>query len=110
MDGLIPSGNRRTFEDFQNQVPKEFQPTFNQLREFCLSLGGNIVENIRMHRIVFGKSFDFRWFADLEPTSQGIILKVQKNRKESPVIFKIKKEGEIEDLKNLINEAFNSIH
>ena len=109
MGSLMPSGGGRTFEDFQNQIPKEIQPTFSQLREFCLSLSGNIVENVRMHRIVFGKSFDFRWFADLEPTSEGIIVKVQKNRKELPVIFKVKKEQGIEELKNLIKEAFNSI-
>jgi len=110
MHGLIPSGHERTFEDFKNQIPKEIQPIFTHLREFCLSLGENVVENVRMHRIVFGKSLNFRWFADLEPTSEGIIVKLQKNRKESPLTFKIQKEEDFEDLKRLVNEAFTSIH
>ena len=106
MHGLIPSEKRRTFEEFKNQIPKEIQPLFIQLRGYCLSLGGNVVEDVRMHRIVFGKSMNFRWFADLEPSLDGIIVKVQKNRKESPVTVKIQKEDKFEDLKNLISEAF----
>lgn len=110
MHGLIPSENRRTFEGFKNQIPMEIKPIFIQIRDYCLSLGENVVEDVRMHRIVFGKSLNFRWFVDLEPTSEGIIVKVQKNRKESPTTFKIQKEVEFEDLKNFIHEAFASIH
>lgn len=109
MHGLIPSKNRRTFEEFKNQIPKEVQPLFIQLREYCLSMGENVVEDVRMHRIVFGKTMNFRWFADLEPSLEGIIVKVQKNRKESPVTIRIEKEEKFEDLKNLISEAFVTI-
>lgn len=47
-----------------------------------MSLGGNVVEDVRAHRIVFGKSLSFRWFADLEPENDSIIVKIQRNRKE----------------------------
>ena len=62
-----------------------------------------------MHRIVFGKSLTFRWFADLEPLPEGILVKVQKNRKEQPTTIMIQNEN-AEDLKNLIKEAFTEIH
>lgn len=110
MHGMIHSRNKRTFEDFKNQIPREIKSLFFQIRELCLSFGENVVEDERMHRIVFGKSMNFRWFADLESTSEEIIVKIQKNRKEFPITFKIQKEEKFEDLKNLINEAFTSIH
>lgn len=110
MDGLISSGNHRTFEDFKKQIPAETMPLFEEIRAYCLSLGDNVVEDIRMHRIVFGKSMTFRWFADLEPSQEGVIIKVQKNRKESPLIIDLKLNQEIDDLKSILQEAYTTIH
>ena len=110
MDGLISSGNKRTFENFKNQIPKSSLTLFQELRDYCLSLGQNVVEDVRMHRIVFGKSLTFRWFADLEPLPEGILIKVQKNRKEQPTTIMIKNSDNTDALKNLIKEAFTEIH
>ena len=110
MDGLISSGNKRTFENFKNQIPKSSLTLFQELRDYCLSLGQNVVEDVRMHRIVFGKSLTFRWFADLEPLPEGILIKVQKNRKEQPTTIMIQNNENTEDLKNLKKEAFTEIH
>jgi len=110
MDGLISSGNKRTFESFKNQIPKESLALFTQLRDYCLSFGENVIEDVRMHRIVFGKSLTFRWFADLEPLREGILVKIQKNRKVQPTIIMVQNDRNTEDLKNLIKEAFTEIH
>ena len=110
MDGLISSGNKRTFENFKNQIPRQSLALFEALRDYCLSLGENVVEDIRMHRIVFGKSLTFRWFADLEPLPEGVLVKVQKNRKEPPFITKVQNDGNTEELKSLLQEAFTEIH
>ncbi len=84
---LISFGNKRTYEDFKKQIPIPVQPLFDSIREVCLSLGKNVVEDVRMHRIVFGKSMTFRWFADVEPQEDGIMIKIQKSRKETPQLF-----------------------
>lgn len=110
MDGLISSGNHRTFEDFKKQIPAAAMPIFQEIRQYCMSLGNNVVEDVRMHRIVFGKSMTFRWFADLEPSQEGVIIKVQTNRKEPPVIIDVKLNQEIDDLKSILNEAYTKIH
>ena len=65
---FVSFGNKKKFNDFKNQIPIIVQPLFEELRQFCLELGENIVEDVRMHRIVFCKSMTFRWFADFEPT------------------------------------------
>jgi len=95
---------------FKKQVPSNVQPLFDVVREFCLSLGENIVEDIRMHRVVFGKSITFRWFADVEPEREGIIIKIQKSRKEEPQILQIKVGQEITELKEIIKNAFERIN
>ncbi|MCH7757153.1 MAG: hypothetical protein IIA19_01550 [Thaumarchaeota archaeon] len=110
MAEFISSGNKRTFEDFKKQIPQPVVPLFILIRDYCLSIGEKVVEDVRMHRIVFGKSLSFRWFADLEPSSEGIFVKVQKNRKEQPVIIFIKLNQNIEDLKLILKEAYTIIH
>jgi len=90
MDEIISFGKKRDYNDFKKQIPSSVQPLFDSIREFCLSLGENVVEDIRMHRVVFGKSMTFRWFVDVEPEREGIIIKIQKSRKEVPQILPIK--------------------
>lgn len=106
---LISFGNKRNYDDFKKQIPIPTQPLFESIREICLSLGKNVVEDVRMHRIVFGKSLTFRWFADVEPQEDGIIIKVQKNRKETPQIIHVKLEHEATEIKEILTEAYESI-
>ena len=110
MLGNIVFGNKRNFEQFKKQIPTSILPLFEELREFCFSLGDNIIEDVRMHRIVFCKSMTFRWFADLQPSEEGIILKIQKNRKEPVEIIKILKNENMTRQKEIIQNAFNEIH
>jgi len=52
----------------------------------------------------------FRWFADIELEKEGIIIKIQKNRKEDPKILQIKIGREIIELKEIIKNAFETIN
>ena len=110
MLGNISFDNKRNFEQFKKQIPISVLPLFEEMREFCFSLGDNIIEDVRMHRVVFCKSMTFRWFADLEPSEEGIILKIQKNRKEPVQIIKILKNEDVTKQKEIIQNAFNEIH
>ena len=110
MEGIISFGNRRNFDDFKKQIPDPVLPIFNSIREFCFSLGDNVIEDVRMHRVVFCKSMTFRWFADVEPEKGGVIIKIQKNRKEEIQIIKIKKDQNTLELNQIIKEAFETIH
>lgn len=110
MDGMISFGKKRDYDDFKKQIPSSVQPLFDTIREFCLSLGENVVEDIRMHRVVFGKSMTFRWFADVEPEKESIIIKIQKSRKEVPQILQIKIGQELSELKEIIKNAFETIN
>lgn len=110
MNTFFSSENKRSYVDFKKQVSPQNQSLFDSLREFCLSLGSNVVEDVRMHRVVFCKTITFRWFVDMEPQQDGILLKIQKNRKEPHQIILLKTDDEIDKVKNILEDAFNSIH
>jgi hypothetical protein len=110
MEGTISFGNKRSYEDFKKQIPVQVLPLFDSIREFCFSLGENVIEDVRMHRVVFCKSMTFRWFADVEPQKEGVIIKIQKNRKEPIEIIQINKDQQISEFEDFIKEAYQEIH
>ena len=99
----------RSYDDFKKDANPKVQPLMNSLREFCFSLGSNVVEDVRMHRVVFCKSFAFRWFVDAEPQNDSVLLKIQKNRKETQTI-QLGLDQDLDKTHTLIREAYNSIH
>ena len=107
---LISSGRARSYDDFKKQIPSLMKPTFDSLREYCLSLGKNIVEDVRMHRVVFCKSMTFRFFADMEPQRDSILIKIRRDRKEPQKEFEIKADQNLDEIKNLLLDAYNTIH
>ena len=110
MEGIISFGKKRSYEDFKKQIPNQVLPLFDSIREFCFSLGDKVIEDIRMHRVVFCKSMTFRWFVDVEPENEGVIIKIQKSRKDPIEIIRINKEQEISEFRQSIKDAFESIH
>src|SRR5210317_1868428 len=110
MEGIVSFGNKRSYEDFMKQIPSQVLPLFDSIREFCFSLGEKVIEDVRMHRVVFCKSMTFRWFVDVEPEREGVIIKIQKSRKEPIQIIHIKEEEGISKYIEIIKDAFEKIH
>lgn len=109
MEGLI-SGKKRTYDEFRSSMPSSIATLFDELRSYCLTLGQNVVEDIRMHRIVFAKSIKFRSFADIEPQRDSVIIKVKKDRKEPEKELQIKLNDNLDEIKKLLLDAYTSIH
>ena len=110
MNNLGFFGNKKSYEDFEKQVNPSIKLLFEFIRNYCLSLGQNVVEDVRMHRIVFGKSITFRSFADLEPLENSILVKVRRDRNEPQKQITVTSEQDLSELKKLILEAYNAIH
>ncbi len=109
MKELVSFGNNRSYEDFKKQISPNVQPILDDLRDFCLSLDKNVLEDIRMHRVVFCKSIIFRWFADIEPQQDSVIIKIQENRKVQQII-EVKSNEKLEEVKEKIQNAFKILH
>ena len=106
---MFSNGMNRSYDDFRKEADPNIQPLMDSLREFCFSLGSNVVEDVRMHRVVFCKSFAFRWFADVEPQNNSVLLIIQKNRKETQTI-QLELGQNLVETQTLIREAYSSIH
>ncbi len=106
---LVSAGNSRSYEDFKKQISPLVRPVFDLLREYCLSLGKNVIEDVRMHRVVFCKSMTFRFFADMEPQRDSILIKIRSDRKEPQKEVVIKPSQNLDEIKNLLSDAYNTI-
>lgn len=81
-----------------------------ELRNFVRTIGDNVVEDIRPHRIVYSKTLAFRNFLDVQPAIEEIIIATRKNRKETPIIYKISNKQDFEKLKEEIISAYKNIN
>ena len=99
----------RGYDDFMKEADPKVQPLMDSLRKFCFSLGSNVMEDIRLHRVVFCKSFVFRWFVDVEPQSDSVLLKIQKSRSETQTV-ELGLDQDLDKTQEIIREAYNSIH
>ncbi|TBR25912.1 MAG: hypothetical protein EPO63_01055 [Candidatus Nitrosotenuis sp.] len=102
-------GQKRTYDIFKTQIKPSILPAFDSLREYCMALGSNVVEDVRAHRVVFGKSLSFRWFADLEPGLEEIVIKIQRDRKELQKTITVRSGDDLADIKKLMQDAYNTI-
>jgi len=110
MDDLVFSGHIKGYDDFKKQITPLVRPLLDSLRGYCFSFGKNVVEDVRMHRIVFCKSMTFRFFADMEPRQDSILIKIRRDRKEPQKEVEIKPGQNLDELKKLLLDAYNTIH
>ena len=108
--GELVSGKKRSYEEFRSTLSSNVALLFDDLRNYCFTLGKNVVEDIRMHRIVFSKSITFRNFADIEPQRDSIVLKIKRDRKEPEKEMQINFDDNLDEIKKLLLDAYTSIH
>ena len=52
----------------------------------------------------------FRWFIDVEPGKDGVVVKIQKSRKDPIQVIQIKKDQQILEFTELFKTAYENIH
>jgi hypothetical protein len=112
MDSIILYSNKSSipFElHLENLEKKETKELLIKLREFAKSQGSNVIEEIRPHRIVYAKSLTFRYFLDIQPMKDVLIISIRKGRKEQVIEYHIKNIQELENMKPQIVEAYINI-
>ena len=98
-----------SFESHLEGLEERTKKILIKLREFVKSLGNNVIEEIRPHRIVYAKSLTFRYFLDIQPRKDILIVSLRKNRKEQSAEYALKDIEEFENIKTLISEAYEKI-
>ena len=98
-----------SFESHLVNLGKDIEALLVNLREFVLSLGDNVIEEIRPHRIVYAKSLTFRYFLDIYPRNNDLIIGIIKNRKELTKEYVVSNIQEIQSIEQEIKEAYKTI-
>src|ERR1044071_10164616 len=74
------------------------------LRTFIKSLGDNVIEETRPHRIAYAKSLNFRTFVDVQPKNNSLIISIRKGRTEPITTCILNSQSELKAIKEQITE------
>jgi hypothetical protein len=97
------------FESHLEGLEEEIKTLLLDLRNFVKSLGGNVIEEIRPHRITYAKSLTFRTFLDIQPRKDSLTILLRKSRSESTTDHTVKTVEDMENVKPHIAEAYEKI-
>jgi predicted transport protein len=97
-----------TFESHLEGL-EETKTLLLDLRNFVKSLGDNVIEEVRPHRITYAKSLTFRTFLDIQPRKDSLTISLRKSRNESATDHIVKTVQDIENVKPQIAEAYKKI-
>ena len=97
------------FENHLEGLEEETKMLLLDLRNFVKSLGDNVIEEVRPHRIAYAKSLTFRTFLDIQPKNDSLTISLRKSGSESTTNYTIKTVEDIENVKPQIAEAYEKI-
>ncbi len=107
--GLYSEKPTISFETHLEGLDQETKTLLIDLREFVKLCGSNVIEEIRPHRIVYAKSLTFRYFLDIQPRKDILMISTRKSRKEPGTEYIVKNIQDIEKIKSEISEAYIKI-
>ena len=106
--GFVSSGGP-PFEAHLEKLTEPARLLMIDLRKFVMSLGANVIEEVRPHRVVYAKTLTFRTFLDIEPAVDNLVVEVRSSRQEPPARFAIKTHQDLDGLKNAVAQAYEKI-
>lgn len=95
---------------FRSRYPSKAHPHLDTARRFCLLLGDSVIEDVRAHRLVYGKSMIQRWFADVYPDTDTIRIKTSHGWRHPPSIDVVSYQDDISEILAHIRDAYRAIH
>ena len=97
------------FESHLEGLEEETKTLLLDLRNFVKSLGDNVIEEVKPHRITYAKSLTFRTFLDIQPRKDSLTISLRKSRNESTTDNTVKTVEDVENVKPSIAEAYDKI-
>jgi hypothetical protein len=98
-----------TFESHLEGLEEETKTLLLDLRNFVKSLGENVIEEVRPHRLVYAKSLTFRTFLDIQPRNDILSITIREDRNGPIMTSMLRTKEEIEVNKPKIKEAYEKI-
>jgi hypothetical protein len=107
--GLYSDNPPIPFESHVEKLEEQIKTSLLNLRAFVKSLGNNIIEEVRPHRIVYAKSLTFRTFLDIQPRDNCLVVSIRKSRSQPVITRTVNTSQELENVKYQIAEAYETI-
>ena len=107
--GLYSNEPILSFESHLKGLVEQTRTLLLEIRNFVKSLGDNVIEEVRPHRIVYAKSLTFRIFLDILPKNDSLVISIRSSRNEPAAILTVRTEEEVEHLKSQIKHAYQTI-
>ncbi|HYY40111.1 MAG TPA: hypothetical protein VE692_02575 [Nitrososphaera sp.] len=99
---------------FENHLEKLKEPARSilvDLRKFVISLGNNVIEEVRPHKVVYAKTMNFRTFLDIEPMAgDSLTLSIRYGRDMPSINVLVMTIEDADRAKKQIAEAYQKIH
>jgi hypothetical protein len=111
MSNFAVDYNKSTIQ-FESHLEKLKEPTKTlmiDLRNFVKSLGDNVIEEVRPHRVIYAKDLTFRIFLDIQPMKDSLIISIRLGRNKPSMIQTIKTPQDLENIKKEIVTAYKTI-
>jgi hypothetical protein len=97
-----------TFENHLENMKDPIKAIIVDLRNFVISLGSNVIEEVRPHRIVYSKTLNFRIFLEIEPTDgESLKLSIRHGRSIPPSSLMVMTLEDAAGAKKQIAEAYH---
>ena len=107
-----------TYDDFKEQLTTSVKPLFDSLRDYCFSLGENVVEDVNINDVCFHTTTNPDNFACFIPQKDSIEVNIQTYtwsgmfeissvESYSGIIHTV---VNLEELKKILRDAYNAIH
>src|SRR5262245_26977127 len=103
------SGGGTPFENHLASLKEPAKTIMSDLRSYVKSLGANVIEDVRPHRVTYAKTMNFRIFLDVQPAGDSLVISIKHSRTEPVVTSTVRTVLEAENAKKLIAEAYSKI-
>lgn len=102
-------GTGPPFESHLQNLHEPARAMMVELRRFAMSLGPQVIEEVRPHRVVYAKTMTFRTFLDVEPAGDHLIVETRAGRQVPPARLTVKTQTDLEQAKKAIAEAYEKV-
>lgn len=106
---MFVSGSRLPFESHLANLKEPARGMMRELRAFAMSLGPEVIEEVRPHRVVYAKTLTFRTFLDVEPAVDHLIVETRAGRQVPPVRMTVKTQEDLGQAKKAAAEAYEKV-
>ncbi|HXV46339.1 MAG TPA: hypothetical protein VD736_06670 [Nitrososphaera sp.] len=106
---MFSSPNRIPFETHLDGLKEPARSIMLDLRAFVKSLGSNVIEEVRPHRVTYSKTMNLRMFLDVEPRVDSLMLSIRYGRAAPPATATLRTAQDAENVKKQIADAYNKI-